>query len=79
MITKKHGAECGGYATKRVGVFAATKARLIFKCYFVISYVTTESLVIMSDAAYLRKIVSITIKNNFLFNKVQHYQTLNLC
>ena len=58
-------------------MFAATKARLIFKCYFVISYVTTESLVIMSNAAYLRKTVGITIKNNFIFTNVEHYQTLD--
>ena len=70
MVTENQATKCGGYATRRVGAFPATKARLIFKCYFVISYVTTESLVVMSNAAYLRKTVSITIKNNFIFTNV---------
>ena len=77
MVTENQATNCGGYATRRVGAFPATKARFIFKCYFVIRYVTTESLVIMSNAAYLCKIVGITIKNNFIFANVEHYQILD--
>ena len=75
MVTEKQGANGGGYATRRVDALAATKARLIFKCYSVISYVTTESLVIVSNA-YLRKNVTITI-NTFFLQHIQDYQTLN--